>query len=695
VNVLIWTTTPWTLPANQAVALGADIEYALVQAGDVAFVCAAGLAEAVAARGGYDAHNVLGTALGSALENNVLQHPFVDRAVPLVLGDHVTTDSGTGCVHTAPAHGVEDFAVGKQYGLPVDNPVMANGCFREDTPLVAGEFVFKANAHILEILQEKGALLALNDIEHSYPHCWRHKAPLIFRATAQWFISMEKQGLRAAAEKATSETTWIPLSGQARMQGMLNDRPDWCISRQRLWGVPLPFFVNIQTDELHPDTIPLIEKSAKLVEQGGIEAYVNATAEDLGVNSAEYTKITDTLDVWFDSGASNFSVLERQPDLHFPADLYLEGSDQHRGWFQTSLLTGLARRNEAPFKQVLTHGFVVDAKGHKMSKSLGNVMSPQDVVKNLGADILRLWTATTDYKTEMTISDDILKRAGDTYRRIRNTSRFLLSNLNGFDASTDLMAFEDMLSLDQWICVRAAEVQQELIGAYDSYQFHVVSQKLHHFCAMDLGGFYLDVIKDRQYTCQADSVARRSCQSAMYHLIHALVRLMAPILTFTAEEIWQSLQHNDGDSIFLHQWTTQLPTQLQGDLSMSEWATVMAARDASNKAIEAARAEGLLKSSLEASVTLHATGDVHQALAKLGDELRFALITSKAELIEGAGGEATELEGLGVAIAKCEAEKCGRCWHRCEDVGADDKHPTLCGRCITNVDGQGEERLYA
>ncbi|GAA5217017.1 isoleucine--tRNA ligase [Corallincola platygyrae] len=707
ISAVIWTTTPWTLPANQAVALHPNLEYVLVQietdSGKERLILAHELMEAAIDRYGVKHHHALGYAKGSDLELISLQHPFYDRQVPVILGDHVTTDSGTGCVHTAPGHGQDDFVVGKQYDLPVVNPVGGNGVFLPDTELFAGKHVFKANADVVDVLTENNALLHHHAYEHSYPHCWRHKTPIIFRATPQWFISMEKAGLRDAAMAEIEKTEWMPDWGQSRIEGMVDGRPDWCISRQRTWGVPIALFVDKDTDELHPEANRLMAEVADRVEKAGIQAWFDLEpAELLGEEeAAKYRKVTDTLDVWFDSGVTHSCVVDDRDYLGGPADLYLEGSDQHRGWFQSSLMTSVAMKGHAPYKQVLTHGFTVDGQGRKMSKSLGNVMSPQKVVNKLGADILRLWVASTNYSAEMTVSDEILMRSADSYRRIRNTARFLLSNLNGFDPAKDSVAAEDMVAMDRWIVGRAAELQQDILEAYDSYQFHVVVQKLMHFCSIELGSLYLDVIKDRQYTAKADSVARRSCQTALYLIAEGMVRWMAPIMSFTADEIWQLLPGEREEFVFTQTWfdgLSEMPECTDG-IDNAFWEQLIAIRNDVNKALEVARREEKIGGSLQAEVTLYVDDALATNLAKLGDELRFVLLTSKAALAPLADAPedaaAGELENLKVSVARSEGEKCERCWHHREDVGSHAEHPTLCGRCITNVDGEGEVREFA
>ncbi|MBT7719666.1 MAG: isoleucine--tRNA ligase, partial [Halieaceae bacterium] len=701
IAIPIWTTTPWTLPASMAVSLHPELEYVLIDAQGRALVVAADLAESCVQRFGLPLLNILGRCKGAALEGLMLQHPYLEREIPVILGDHVTTESGTGAVHTAPAHGQDDFVVGAAYDIEVYNPVGSNGVYLPDTQFFAGQFVMKANSAIIDLLRERGALLHEEAYEHSYPHCWRHKTPIIFRATPQWFVNMHQRGLLDAAKAAVEGVEWLPEWGRARIDSMLEDRPDWCISRQRTWGVPITLFIHRQSGELHPRSSELIEQVALLIEEAGIDAWFDLEpAELLGADADDYEKVTDTLDVWFDSGVTHACVLRQRDGLHSPADLYLEGSDQHRGWFQSSLLTGIGAYGEAPYKTVLTHGFTVDGEGRKMSKSIGNIVPAAKVMKDLGADILRLWVAGADFRGAVAVSDEIFKRTADSYRRIRNTARFLLSNLNGFDPTTDVLPYADMLSLDRWAVDRAASLQAELIADYENFQFHQIYQKLHNFCAGDLGGFYLDVIKDRQYTTRADSVARRSAQSAMYHIGEALVRWIAPILSYTAEEIWENLPGEHSDSVFLEQWYEGLqPIAEDAIMGRGYWQQLMAVRDAVNKEMEAKRAAGELRGSLDAEVTLFASGELKQQLEALGDELRFVLITSGARVLPSSeapeSSAQTEVEGLKLAIAVSEAEKCERCWHRSADIGEFAAHPTLCGRCVQNVDGDGEQRSFA
>jgi len=592
-----------------------------------------------------------------------------------------------------------------KYGLPVDNPVGNDGCFLPNTELFAGESVHKANPHVLEVLTERGKLLKADKLRHSYPHCWRHKTPLIFRATPQWFISLEQNGLRPQAMAAIQGVKWIPDWGKARIEGMVQNRPDWCISRQRTWGVPIALFIHKETGALHPQTPALIEAVAQRIEQHGIDAWFSLTAEELlGSDAPHYDKVGDTLDVWFDSGVTHASVLERRADLQFPADVYLEGSDQHRGWFQSSLLTAIGTRGIAPFRTVLTHGFVVDGKGEKMSKSKGNIVVPQKVTDSLGADILRLWVASTDYSREMSVSDEILKRTADAYRRIRNTARFLLANLNDFNPATDLVPAAEMLPLDRWAVDQAAQVQEKVLAAYDHFNFHLIAQEVLNFCTVELGSLFLDITKDRQYTMQAGSLGRRSAQTAAWHILNALVRWLYPVLSFTAEEIWQSMPGEKAeDCVLFTQWYDGLFRLDASDkLSASEWSYVFALRELVSKQLEAVRVAGQIGASLDAEVAIYyrkGSPEVSaDSLLKLGDELRFVFITSAVHLHDLAAvpADAVEiLEHVFVRVSRSEHGKCTRCWHHREDVGSHTEHPELCGRCIDNVDGTGEVRHYA
>jgi isoleucyl-tRNA synthetase len=716
VSIVIWTTTPWTLPANRAVCLREDLEYVLVQieADDATgrqaerIIVASELAKDVMDRAGIEHFHNLGFASGADLELVRFNHPFYDFTIPAVLGDHVTTDSGTGVVHTAPGHGQEDFVVGQKYELEVANPVGSNGVYLPDTELFAGQHVFKANDAVIEVLKEKGALLHHHAYEHSYPHCWRHKTPIIFRATPQWFVSMDQAGLRSKALEAIKGVKWMPDWGQSRIESMVEGRPEWCISRQRTWGVPIALFVHKETAELHPNSSELIEKVAKLVEQKGIQAWWDLdAAELLGDEAAQYEKVLDTLDVWFDSGVTHYSVVDSREEFHgAEADMYLEGSDQHRGWFQSSLISSIAMKDKAPYREVLTHGFTVDGQGRKMSKSIGNTIAPKDVINKLGADILRLWVASTDYTGEVAVSDEILKRSADAYRRIRNTARFFLANLNGFNPVTDIIPMEEMVALDRWAVARALAAQEEIVQAYDGYNTHAVVQRLMHFCSIEMGSFYLDVIKDRQYTAKQGGHAQRSCQTALFYIVEALVRWMAPIMSFTADEIWREMPESQADGeargqfVFAGEWYEGLFGLKDGEsLDNAFWESIQEVRGVVNKLLETARNEKTIGGSLQAEVTLYVDGDLAQKLMLLEDELRFVLLTSKAvvkpvaEKTEQA--QETEIDGLFVMVTATEAEKCERCWHHTDDVGTIAGHEHICGRCVSNVEGAGEVRKFA
>jgi isoleucyl-tRNA synthetase len=704
-GIPIWTTTPWTLPANQAVALHGDVDYVLIAAqqhgNPLVLVLAADLLQAVASRLGLEEVETLATARGAALEHVRLWHPFYRREVPVILGEHVTTETGTGAVHTAPGHGEEDFHVGLHYGLPVSNPVGSDGRYLEDTEMFAGLGVWKANENIIQVLHANGTLLFNEAFEHSYPHCWRHKTPTAFRVTPQWFISMDQAGLRDHAIEAIAGVRWVPGWGEERIRGMVQNRPDWCISRQRTWGVPITLFVDQASGALHPDTARLMQEVADIVEQEGVDCwYRDDICQRLGVDGKSWQPVTDILDVWFDSGVSHYCVLEQRDELHWPADMYLEGSDQHRGWFQSSLLSAVAMHGKAPYREVLTHGFVVDAEGRKMSKSTGNVVSPIKVMNTLGADVMRLWVAAADYRGEMSVSDEILKRVADAYRRIRNTARFLLGNLDGFQPDHALDA-QDLLPLDRWAVDRAAQLQSEVQQAYQDYQFLQVYQKVHNFCAFDMGAFYLDIIKDRLYTTGFDSLPRRSAQTAMHHVLEALVRWIAPILSFTAEEIHAHVPGRRGESIFLETWYPGLFPLAEGEPERMRWQRIIEVREAVSKAIEQVRRAGQAGSSLEVEVDIWLSGELEQAVAWLGEELRFVLLTSAARLhalsTAPADAERARLEHgeIALRVAPSAHGKCVRCWHYREDVGSHSEHPELCGRCVENVAGSGERRRLA
>ena len=713
VDVLIWTTTPWTLPANQAVSLNPELDYVLVNGGGLqrSVIVAKDLLPTVIQRLSLDADgvDVLAQIKGSVFEKLSLQHPFYDKQVPVLLGDHVTTEAGTGCVHTAPDHGVDDFNVAKKYGIETLNLLSDSGVFSEKTELFAGEHVYKVDDKVVELLKTKDVLYAVSKFTHSYPHCWRTKTPLIFRATPQWFISMSESGqldkpLLDAVKDSCDQVQWVPDWGRARIDGMLASSPDWCVSRQRTWGVPITLFVHKQTQEIHPDSVKLFEAVAKRIESDGIEAWFELDIKDLLGDEAEnYRKVMDTLDVWFDSGVTHYSVLAQRDNLRVPADLYLEGSDQHRGWFQSSLKTAMAINGEPPYKTVLTHGFTVDADGKKMSKSLGNIVAPQEVMNAMGADVLRLWVAATDFSAEMSVSDEILKRVADSYRRIRNTARFMLSNLQGFEPERDLLPSESLLLLDRWAITRAHALQKEIIECYNEFNFHQIYQRLHNFCVVDMGGVYLDIIKDRQYTTQADSLARRSAQTALYHIVQAFSRWVAPIISFTADELYEHIpaaSESQQASIHLEEFYDGLDDLLDKSSGEAQlMASISALKVAVNKAIEAARNDSVVKASLEAEIVVYASDELADQYRKLDDELRFALITSQAEVrpLSEAPSDAfaTELDGVKVLVKKSAHQKCVRCWHYREDVGSDDEHPELCTRCIENVAGSGEVRKYA
>lgn len=704
VSLVIWTTTPWTLPANRAVSLNAEFEYVLVQIDGQALIVAKDLLDSVMKSAAISEWQILGTVKGAELELMRFKHPFLDFDVPAILGEHVTLEAGTGAVHTAGGHGPDDYVISQKYGLEIANPVGPDGCYLPGTyEGLDGVQVFKANDMIVNILRDKGVLLHVEKLLHSYPHCWRHKTPIIFRATPQWFVSMDQKGLREQSLKEIKSVQWIPDWGQARIESMVANRPDWCISRQRTWGVPMSLFVHKDTEELHPRTLELMEEVAKRVEQDGIQAWWDLDPRDiLGDDADSYTKVPDTLDVWFDSGSTRSSVVDVRPEFGGnEVDMYLEGSDQHRGWFMSSLMISTAIKGKAPYRQVLTHGFTVDGQGRKMSKSIGNTVSPQDVMNKLGADILRLWVASTDYTGEMAVSDEILKRSADAYRRIRNTARFLLANLNGFDPVKDMVKPEDMVTLDRWAVGCAQEAQADILASYESYDFHEVVQRLMRFCSVEMGSFYLDIIKDRQYTAKSDSVARRSCQSALFHIAEALVRWMAPIMSFTADEIWGYLPGKREQYVFTGEWYEGLFGLADSETMNNDyWDTLLTVRGEVNKVIEQARADKRIGGSLEAAVTLYADSELAAKLNSLGEELRFVLLTSGAEVADYAQAsedaqQSETLKGLKIALRKADGEKCPRCWHFTTDVGLVAEHAEICGRCVTNVAGDGEKRKFA
>jgi isoleucyl-tRNA synthetase len=707
-SVVIWTTTPWTLPANEAVALRGDFDYVLVEitraSGPERLVLAEGLAAACLARYGAQGAREIARFTGGKLEGLMLEHPFQPRQVPVILGDHVTLEAGTGAVHTAPAHGQDDFIVGRRYGLPVVNPVGGDGRFFTEVPLVGGMKLDDASKLLIETMQASGRLLKAATLSHSYPHCWRHKTPVIFRATPQWFISMDQNGLRANALRDIGKVTWIPGWGEQRIYGMIESRPDWCISRQRTWGVPITLFVHKETGSLHPRTQELIERVAQQVETAGIDYWFDTDAAMLlgDADAALYDKVIDVMDVWADSGVSFECVGHLRPEIAAPVEMYLEGSDQHRGWFHSSLLMSEALYARAPYKSVLTYGFTVDDKGRKMSKSLGNVVAPDKVMSTLGADVLRLWVAATDYTSEMSCSDEILKRMSDSYRRMRNTVRFLLGNLHGFDPVKDAVEPGDLVQLDAWAIRRAAQLQDEVVDAYRDYQFHLIYQKVHNFCIVDLGGFYLDIIKDRLYTTPVGSAARRSAQTAMYHVGMAMVRWLAPVLSFTAEEIWQHLPgaKEQAKSVFLTTWH-DLPAM---PASAVDWDAMLALRTAVQRELEKLRDAGSIGAPLEAQVDVFCLPEAYARHASLGDELRFLTITSAARVfrVDASPADAVSADtgsdaipGVWLRVSPAKGTKCVRCWHLREDVGSNPAHPALCARCAGNLLGLPETRRYA
>jgi isoleucyl-tRNA synthetase len=701
-SLAIWTTTPWTLPANRAVAVHPQFEYALVEfdlgAGRERLLMAAELVKTVMNTLGVTTWAIIATVKGAALEHLMLRHPLYDRQVPVILGDHVTLDAGTGAVHTAPGHGLDDYIVGRRYNLEVDNPVGGDGRFLPSTPLFAGEQVFDANAHVIKVLIEHGRLLKDAPYHHSYPHCWRHKTPVIFRATPQWFISMDQAGLRKGALEAIAHVDWMPAWGEQRITSMIAARPDWCVSRQRTWGVPIPLFVDKVSGELHPRTHELIEEVAKLVERDGIDAWFDLDAGVLlGVDSSRYDKATDVMDVWFDSGVAHYCVSHLHPEITSPGDIYLEGSDQHRGWFQSSLLTSVAMYGRAPYRAVLTHGFTVDESGRKMSKSIGNILAPQKLTSTLGADVVRLWIAATDYANEMSVSEEIFKRMADSYRRMRNTLRFLLGNLNGFDPKAHALPFDELIAIDQWAIAKTFALQNAVITAYRNYEFHDIYQKIHNFCVVELGGFYLDIIKDRLYTTGTNSAPRRSAQTAVNHIAHAMVRWLAPILSFTAEEAWTHLPNTPNESVFLNTWH-EFPAGAER-VSPIDWAALIALKADVAKELERLRAAGSLGSSLEAEVTVFVPEALASVFTALHDELRFLLITSYAQVVASDQPPITAVkashENVWIVVEPSQNPKCVRCYQLRSDVGSDPKHPEICARCVLNVDGAGEERKFA
>ena len=685
ISFVIWTTTPWTIPSNVAVCINPELDYALIKLDGEHLVIAEAMIELCMERWGTTSELVSKT-LGKNLVDISLIHPFIDRNSELLHGDHVTTEAGTGCVHTAPAHGLDDYFICKKHGIETFKALNSKGFFKEEFEFIAGLPASKADPLVIEKLNEVKALVNCEDFHHSYPHCWRHKSPLIFTSTAQWFISMNKSGLLNEALQSISGVSWEPSWGEQRIEGMLTDRPDWCISRQRNWGVPITLVVHKESGAIHPNQSELFKQFANLIEENGISSWESLDLNEFIDDGDSYIKITDSLDVWFDSGVTHFAVSEQRFEEGIVADLYLEGSDQHRGWFQSSLLTSIAMNGRAPYKAVLTHGFVVDENGRKQSKSLGNVVSPQKVWDSLGADILRLWVASADFRSEMVASDEILKRVSDQYRRIRNTFRFILGNLNDFDESKKIL-FEDQIELDKWIVLETSKLQEDVLKLYESYSYHNVVQKIHNFCVNELGGIYLDIVKDRLYTCKDSSHARQSCQTSLNYVLNTMVRLTAPILSFTSEEIWQTHPSLKGqnESIFLSKY---FESKQEGEcvISSSDWARIFEIKDIVNQSIERLRNENKLKGSLDSNVIISANEEDKSILDKLGSELHFVFISSQASVIDG--------DTLSIQIDQMSDDKCTRCWHRDSTVGESKDHPEICSRCEENIDQSGESRSF-
>lgn len=692
-----WTTTPWTIPGNKAICFNSKLNYELFEAkfkGKIinVLLCSE-LVEPFFERCEIKEYKSIGAVKGEKLSGLISSHPFLEQDTPLISGEHVTSEMGTGFVHTAPAHGLEDYDACKGMDIDFTSPVRADGTFGEDIEYVGGKNIKEGNEIVIDLLLEKRLLLAQNKYRHSFPNCWRHKTPLFFRATPQWFISMDKNNLLKNCEEKIEEVNWLPGWGKTRISSMMSDRPDWCISRQRSWGVPITLFINKETGDLHKDTLKIIEKVAQKIESDGTEVWFSSDSQDFIGNDADnYEKITDTLDVWFDSGVTHFCVLNENKNLSYPADLYLEGSDQHRGWFQSSLLTGMAMNNNTPYRTALTHGFVVDSNGRKMSKSLGNVISPQAVWNKRGADILRAWVASTDFRNEMNFSEEIIDRTSDSYRRIRNTMRFLMSNLYDFDADKDFIQSDKYTELDKWIVLKAKNLQKDIKQDYENYEIHLAFQKILNFCTNELGGFYLDIIKDRLYTSKKDGDARKSSQSSLFQLLNALITWIAPILSYTAEEAYLEINKNNS-SIFLSGWFEGW-ADLDSSIDDETWNLLIETKTEVNKFLEEKRNNGEIGSSLEAEVTLHCDDQLFMRLSEVSEELKYLFITSKATLTHLEDGKTnTDIEGLMLSIKPSDMEKCDRCWHHVEELLSFNED-RICSRCKENIEGQGEVRSY-
>ena len=685
ISFVIWTTTPWTIPSNVAVCINSELDYSLINVDQRYLVIASEMIDGCMERWGKKAKEISKIS-GKAFTDIKLLHPFLGRKSAILHGDHVTTETGTGCVHTAPAHGIDDHLICKKNKIKAIKAMNSLGFFKDEIDFLKGLPAIKADPLVINKLEETNSLIHLEDYNHSYPHCWRHKTPLIFTATPQWFISMDKNNLLNEAKELINNVEWEPSWGLQRIESMLEDRPDWCISRQRNWGVPITLVVHKETSEIHPDQSKLFELFANQIQKNGISIWDKLELKDFISDADDYIKIMDSLDVWFDSGITHFAVSSKYFDENIVADLYLEGSDQHRGWFQSSLLTSIAMKGAAPYKSVLTHGFVVDENGRKQSKSLGNVVSPQKVWDSLGADILRLWVASTDFRSEMVASNEILKQTSDQYRRIRNTFRFILGNVSDF-SSKDKIKFDDQVELDKWIIIEANKLQEKVLNLYNSYAYHKAIQSIHNFCVNELGGIYLDIVKDRLYTSKTDSLARRSCQSSLEELLNILIRLIAPILSYTAEEIWQlsSSLNNQEESVFLSNYISN-KNKNNSNINEQEWQRLFEIKDLVNQSIEQCRNKNKLKGSLDAVVNIEADNNDLPILEKLGNELHFLFISSEAHVKKG--------PSLKIFITNSEHEKCTRCWHRDVSVGEDDTHKEICHRCITNISEEGEQRSF-
>ncbi len=693
VYIPIWTTTPWTLPANRAIALSSSIDYSFVKIKDRYLILAKNLIASVMDKSNISNYEILFSIDNEDFSKLELQHPFYDFKVPAIIADHVTDENGTGAVHIAPGHGTDDYLAGKKYNLEIYNPVDDYGRFYESLPIFGGKKIRECNDEIIELLKENKSLLFSEKYEHSYPHCWRYKTPLIFRATPQWFMSMDNSGLRKSIQKEIPIINWLPSWGQDRIFNMIEGRPDWCLSRQRNWGVPLPLFLHKESNELHPDTQTILNKASEIIKNGNIEAWIDYDKKLLVKDIESYTEVKDTLDVWFDSGVTHQSVLKNR-GIEETADLYLEGSDQHRGWFQSSLITSHAMYGKSPYKNVLTHGFVVDKDGQKMSKSIGNIISPQKIIKDKGADILRLWVAMTDYSKEMTISDEIIKRVSESYRRIRNTSKFLLSNISDYDGTE--INLDNMVQIDKWIIHKAKKLNIQIQKDYSEFKFHKLIQDIINFCTLELGGYYLDIIKDRLYTSKSDGLSRRSAQKTCHILISYLNSWIAPILTFTAEEIYSKMP-NAKDSIYLTEW-------FDIDFSMDDheidiYDSLYSIKPFVSRMIEEARNDNKVGSSLECKLDLICNDKLYQNINNISDELKFVFIVSECTLRLGNENDSYSIDKnpykLSISISKSQNNKCERCWHLNETVGTIEDHPTICRRCSDNVYGDGECRKFA